>query len=243
MSSRRTLNYVALAGVAALSLFSAALFELPMATTVHAQTASGPQFMVTWSASNSYIPSFYKGKALPSYGSKITAELEILSPGGKFINLGSQPIYWYEDGTVVGGGVGVQKVTFSPFGTPPASLDLTISLPQYPGGALVDKIEIPFVQPMAVIEAPYPSQQFSSNPLAVTAIPFFFDAVSPSDLSYTWAVNGQTGTSAENPETANITLPQGTPSGSTIDVSLVIKNSTPAIAASADQTLTYQSQL
>ncbi len=241
MSLRHIIRRLALAGVALCSLAIGVLY-MP-SPSAHAQNASGTQFLLTWKATNSYIPSFYQGKALPSYGSQITAALEVVLPDGTFANLSNQPIFWYVDGTVVGGGTGVQEVTFPPFGTPPSTLSLTVSLPQYPGGAREDKVNIPFVAPVAVIGAPYPAGQFSANPVSVTAYPYYFGVASPSSLSYSWAVNGQTGTSAENPEVANVSLPQGTPSGTSVDISLTIQGVAASTAATANQTLTYQSQL
>ncbi|HUC02231.1 MAG TPA: hypothetical protein VMA75_05060 [Candidatus Paceibacterota bacterium] len=226
---------------AGIFIFLSALIFSPHAA--HAQTASSPQFLVTWQASGDHVPAFYQGKLLPSYESKVTASLELVSPSGKLINLQSQPIYWYVDQVAVGGGVGVQQVTFTPFGTPPSSLDLTVSLPQYSSGYLSDDLEIPFVDPVAIIDAPYPNQEFSTNPLTVTALPFFFAATSTSDLSFTWAVNGQTGGNAENPQVANISLPQGTAGGTSIDVSLSIENPVGSTVATADRSLTYQNEL
>jgi len=221
-------------------LFSA-IFLLSIAGA-HAQTASSPQFLVTWKASNSYIPSFYQGKALPIPGSKITASLELVS-NGKLVDLSSQNIYWYEDEVLVGGGAGVQQVTFSPFGTPPSSLILGVQLPQYSGGYLSRTINIPFVNPVAIIDAPYPNREFSTNLLAVQAIPFFFYATSSDDLSYSWSVNGQTGANAENPQIAEVTLPSGTPGGTNIDVSLSIGTPSGSTVATADQNLTFQNKL
>jgi hypothetical protein len=221
-------------------LFSLGFFFVTKAA--NAQTTPSPQLLVTWKASNSYIPSFYQGKALPSYGSKITASLEVIS-GGRIINVSSQPIYWYLDEVLVGGGAGVQQVTFSPFGAPPSSLYLTVELPEYNNGNTERDLQIPFVNPVTVIDAPYPNQEFSSNPLVVNAVPFFFNVASASDLSFSWSVNGQAGTSEENPQTADISLPAGTAGGTGINVSLSTENPTGAITATANKTLTYQNQL
>lgn len=206
-----------------------------------AQTAGTPRFLLTWRATAGYVPPFYQGKVLPSYGSDVTASLEIVS-NGKLVDLGDQEIYWYLDQVALGGGTGVQQMTFTPFGTPPSVLDLTVTLPQYDGG-VSDDVEIPFVDPVAVIDAPYPGNEFSTNPFTVTALPFFFDASSSEDLSITWSVNGQAGGNAENPQVANISLPQGTPGGTSIDVSLSITNPLGSTVATADKSLTYQSQL
>lgn len=209
---------------------------------VHAQTAISPEFLVTWKTSGSYIPSFYQGKALPTLGSKITASVELVS-NGKLLNLSSQDIYWYEDEVLVGGGQGVQQVTFPAFGTPPSSLILDVDLPQYSSGYLIHTISIPFVNPIAVIYAPYPNQEFSTDLLAVQGFPFFFNATSSNNLLYNWSVNGQTGTNTENPNVAQITLPQGTPSGTDMDVSLSISSLSGSTVATANQNLTFQSEL
>jgi hypothetical protein len=220
-------------------VFSAVLFF--SLKSANAQTASSPQFLVTWKASNSYIPSFYQGKALPSPGSEITASLELIS-NGHVVDLSSQNIYWYLDEVLVGGGMGAQQVTFPPFGTPPSTLILEVDIPQYSTGYLIHTVNIPFVEPMAVIDAPYPNQEFSSNPLVVQGIPFFFYATSSDNLLFNWSVNGQTGSNAENPQVADITLPQGTQSGTTLGVSLSIENPIGSTVATADQNLTFQNQ-
>ena len=224
--------------VASFLLLTGSLF---FALTTRAQTASSPQFLITWKPTASSIPSSYIGKALPSYGSKVTAEFELVS-NGKVLDISGQTIYWYLEDTLIGGGTGIQQITFPLFGTPPNSLTLKIELPSYNGQYLIHTIDIPYVNPMAVIYAPYPNGDFSSNPVNVTALPYFFNA-SPSQLSYTWAVNGQTGSNAENPQTAEVTLPQGTPSGTGLTISLSVENPQGAVTAAAQSTLTYSNQL
>ena len=177
-----------------------------------AQTAFSPQFLVTWKTAGSYIPSFYQGKALPTYGSKITASVELVWQG-KILNITNQTIYWYLNDNLVGGGVGVQQVSFPPTGDAPNSLTLKVVLPSYNGGYYSHAIQIPMVKPVAVIYAPFPGGQFSQNPITVKAYPYFFNTAAASDLAFTWTVNGQVGANAENPEQAQITLPAGTPAG------------------------------
>lgn len=198
---------------------------------------------MTWETSGSYIPSFYQGKALPTYGSNITASLELVSPQGKLINISGQTIYWYLNDNLVGGGTGVQQVTFSPVGQAPNLLNLRVELPSYNGAYLVHAITIPMVLPEAVIYAPYPGGQFSQNPVTVTALPYFFNVTSPNDLSFSWSVNGQTGSNTENPEEADITLPSGTQSGTALAVSLGVKNPNDSTVGTASVNLTYESQL
>ncbi len=215
-------------------------FGLAFPYIIDAQTTQGPRFLLTWEAINSHIPSSYQGKALPSYGSQVLAEVSLIS-NGKIDNISGQTIYWYLNDTLVGGGVGAQRVVFVPFGTPPNSLTLRVELPNYNGMDLVHEIQLPFVDPVAVINAPYPGGGFSSNPVMVNAIPYFF-ALPSSYLSYSWSVNGVPGSSAENPESALVTLPQNTPSGANITIALTITNQTGSVGAEAQSTLTYNSQ-
>lgn len=238
MPSRTIFRKEALAGIFVLLL--GAFLSLKQ---VNAQSASSPQFLITWKTTGSYIPSFYQGKALPTYGSNITASLELISPQGKIINLNGQTIYWYLNDNLVGGGVGVQRATFSPLGEAPSFLNLRVTLPNYNGAYLIHTINIPMVLPEAVILAPYPNGQFSQNPVTVTALPYFFNVPSPSDLSFLWSVNGQNGSNAENPETAQITLPQGTQSGTSLAVSLSVENPNDSTIGTASQNLTYENQL
>ncbi len=230
--------------IAALGLVTIAFAVFFSFNGASAQTAaSAPQFLITWQTTGSYIPSFYQGKALPTYGSKITASLVLVSANGQVLNLSGQTIYWYLDDNLVGGGTGVQQVTFSPLGEAPSSLNLRVTLPNYSGGYLVHAINIPMVLPEAVILAPYPNGQFSENPLTIKALPYFFNVQDASDLSYTWSVNSQSGSNTENPEEAQVTLPQGTQSGTALAVSLSIENPNDSTIGTASENLTYESQL
>jgi len=77
----------------------------------------------------------------------------------------------------------------------------------------------------------------------VDVLPYFFNVLSPANLSYAWAVNGQTGGGAENPTEAQITLPSGTPAGTSIAVSVTVENPLGSTVAAANENLIYQNQL
>jgi hypothetical protein len=215
-------------------------FTLPamVAPLAHAQTAS-PQFLVTWHAIGSYVPSTYKGKALPVVGTRIMASVEFVSAQGKLLNLSGQTIYWYLDTNYIGGGVGVQGITFSADQPPPATLDLEVKLPSYNGQVYTHDIDIPLVDPMVVIYAPYPNGQFSGTSLDVQALPYFFNTTSTDALSYAWSADGQPGTNTENPNDATIAIPQGTPSGTSLSLSVTVKNPLDSTVATANTNLTY----
>jgi hypothetical protein len=242
MFSRIVPKKMVFAGFIAIALVSGGILLL-VTSAAHAQTASSPTFLITWKTTGSYIPSFYIGKALPTYGSKITASLELVSPQGKILNLSGQTIYWYVNDTLVGGGSGVQQVTFPPIGDAPNIANLRVTIPNYNGSYLIHAINIPMVLPEAVIYAPYPNGQFTQNPLTVQAIPYFFNIADPSGLSYAWSVDDQAGSNAENPETAQVTLPQGTQSGTGVSASLSVENPNDSTIATASANLTYESQL
>ena len=201
--------------------------------------AATPQFLITWKTTGSYVPSGYQGKALPTYGSSITASLVIIS-NGQLASLQGQTIYWYLNDTLLGGGLGAQSITFPPFGQAPNLMTLKVELPNYNGSFLIHTVSIPMVQPQAVIYAPYPNGQFSTNPVVVTALPYFFDTASPNNLAYSWSVNSQPGANSENPEEAQISLPSGTAAGTTLTVSLNVQNSNDSTLATASKDLTYQ---
>lgn len=223
-------------------ILSVAFFAFSLASAVSAQAATGPQFLITWQASNSYAPAGYTGKILPTIESQIAAALTIIS-GGQPLNLSNQTIYWYLNGNFLGGGVGVTHTSFQPYGTPPTALTLKVELPNYPSGILTHEIVIPMVQPQAVIVAPYPSGNFATTQPTVQAVPYFFNATSTMALGINWSVNGQTVSSAENPQTLNISLPQGTASGFVLAVSLTMRNPNDSTIAGDTTNLTYQKQL
>ncbi len=204
--------------------------------------AAGPQFLITWKTTGSYIPSNYAGKMLPTYGSEITASLEIFS-GGSSVNLANQTIYWYLNDTLLGGGVGARTITFPPFGQAPNDMTLKVELPSYDGQFLIHTITIPMAQPQVVIVAPYPGGAFSLNPVTVTAVPYFFNTASQDNLSYSWTVNGQTSANEEDPEEAQITLPGGTAAGTSFGVDVTVQNPSDSTQATASENLTYQPPL
>jgi hypothetical protein len=220
------------------AIFLIALFGV-LTIQTHAQTTAQPQFLITWSASNSYAPQGYAGKILPNQESQITASLAIIA-NGKLVNLNGQTIYWYQSDAFLGGGVGAQSITFQPTGGAPGTIALRVELPDYPSGALLHEITIPIVQPQAVIEAPYPGKDLVASPAILQAIPYFFAATSTTPLNFAWSVNGQPVTNAENPQSLQISLPQGTSAGYSIAVALSIQDSIDSLGASANTTLTYK---
>ncbi len=228
---------------AVLIMVAAIGLALATAQTTRIQTASAqtsqPQFLMTWSALDSYAPPGYAGKILPNQESQIAASVALIA-NGQPVDLSGQAIYWYQNGTLLGGGIGVQHFTFYPYGTAPNTIELKVELPNYPSGLLIHYIEIPVVPPQVVIDAPYPQDNFTAGQATVQGLPYFFATTSTAPLSFAWSVNGQAVTSAENPQSLQISLPQSTPAGYAVAVSLTIKNSVDSISATTNANLTYQ---
>lgn len=242
MQGKRT-TFIALL----LLLVSSAAFALynMAAAVAHAQTvaAPSPTFLMTWQATNSYAPAGYVGKILPNQESQIMASIEVITPGGQLANLSGQTIYWYQNENLLGGGIGIQRIEFRPYGEAPNVITLRVDIPDYPGGDIEHEISIPIVQPEAVIEAPFPGGDFSASAITLQALPYFFGATSTDPLSFSWTANGQSATSAENPTSLQLSLPASTPSGYSIPVTLTIQDSIDSNTATANTNLTYQHQL
>ncbi len=220
-------------------LFAALIIVGAATLRVNAQTA-GPELLITWSAQGSYAPSNYPDKVLPNQSSRITASLTLIS-GGRQVDLSGQTIYWYENGTLIDGGQGVQYIFFSPFGTAPTFLTLNAQVPSYGdnGSLLQNTVQIPIIQPKAVIEAQHPQENFLAKSFTLQATPYFFSVANPSSLSYAWSVNGQSPATAENPETFQVNIASGTSLGSAYAVSLTITDQASGMSAYDSTNLTY----
>jgi hypothetical protein len=208
----------------------------------NAQGATKPQMLITWQAHGSYVPPSYHGKALPNWASQITASLLLLS-GNLAANLQNQTIYWYADDTLIGGGQGMQTISFVPAGGAPNLVALKAELPDYPGGLLVHTIQIPIVQPKAVIEAGHPSEQFGNPAIVLQGTPYFFGISDPASLSFVWSVNGTAPATAINPQVLQLNLGSNIPSGSTFVTALTITDPQARISGTDSTNIIYVKQL
>lgn len=226
--------------IAVVAFFSILIFGASL-QKASAQTAQ-PQVFITWQAHASYVPPNYHDKALANWSSPITASVMVIA-GGQVINLQGQTIYWYTNDTLIGGGQGVQAISFVPAGGAPNLIALKVELPDYPSGLLIHTIQIPIIQPKAVIEANHPTAEFSSSSLALQGTPYFFAVSDPSSLSYAWSVNGISPGATIDPQTLDLNVNPSTPAGSTFVTTLSITDPIQQINASDGVTLTYVKQL
>lgn len=203
-------------GVSA-SILLAAMFVFAAPATAQQST---PWLMITWQA-KSYVPAWFQGKVFPTAHSQITASVELID-GGNLVDLSKQKIYWYVNDQLISNSLGVQTIDFNAPALADNTIDLRAEVPSYKSPVL-KTIEIPVVQPEAVIEYPMPSNEFHSTPLSLRGWPFFFNVHKASQLAFSWTANGESSQNLENPETLVLNLNSDAPSGSSVNVSLTAK--------------------
>jgi len=183
-----------------------------------------PEFLITWRA-QSYAPPEFDGKLLPAPFSPIVATFEILV-GGSFLDLSGENINWYLDGKLLDRGVGVQTVAFRAGADAGTRHDLRIQINGFQGKdkIAVKTIEIPIARPQAIIEAPFPENNFSTRTTRVKGRPYFFNVQNLSNLSFAWEVNGETPTDFKNPDLLSISLAELPDDKAELRVNLKINN-------------------
>ena len=129
-------------------------------------------------------------------------------------------IYWYVDDQFINGGAGLQNVAFSAPGISGNTMDVRVEVPSYKSA--LKTIEIPVVDPEAVITSPFPSNQFSATPITLNGWPFFFNAKNASNIMTSWSVNGVVSGNAEDPGTLTVNLNPDAPSGSNLAIGITM---------------------
>ncbi len=158
---------------------------------------------------SSYVPPFYRGRALPSEGTlvRLTALPRFQSSGGNFIPASSLLYTWKRNGSTVAAvsGRGKSSAVFpSPvlFGTDVIAVDVTTADGTMTGSALIN---IPSTKPLLLLyedhplfgvtyhKALGPATFVPESEATFVAVPFYTNAVSSNDNSfdYNWTVNGQ----------------------------------------------------
>lgn len=144
---------------------------------------AAPELILTWKAS-SYVPTNYKGKALPVAGTIIEASA-LLVDGGKVISLAPYDINWYtgEDRIIGGNGVSNARITTPTTGQD--SIELRVNVAKYKDQPLDAFITIPIVRPeLFILRKPAAQRKDFS------IIPYFWNIITPNELMVTWDDNG-----------------------------------------------------
>lgn len=211
-----------------LQLLSILVFSFLFLVISQINAQSAPEFLVSWRAS-SYIPADYRGKALPSSGSRVEIGFDLIDKN-KIVDLSRYNISWFLGQNFLRSGAGLKKLTVNLTDNRAQTVRITIG--NYNNVDLDHVFLLPVAEPEAVISVKTPyetarNQTFLSlkNHL-LEARPFFFNITAPSQLQFKWRVNGNlVSGAAENPNFLNLNLAsEGAPQLTEVNVSLGVSN-------------------
>ena len=113
---------------------------------------AAPQFLASWKA-DSYVPSWYQGKILPSRGTPVTVSFEVINSGQK-ADLSGTAVRWYINNKLVKNetnGFGIQSISFNIPDYGGQETEVRIAIPNYRGSELNHILRIPVKNPEAVL--------------------------------------------------------------------------------------------
>lgn len=173
-------------------------FSLPSTISPLASAQRDPiQAFITWKALNFY-PAYFEGKALPSLNSPVTLAVEA-ARNSVLLDLSQAEITWEVDGKFIAGGRGVKRATFTVRkgvgDTHFARVSILLNRETFE-----TSLRIPVAASAVVIDAPYPEARGSGGGITLRALPFFFNAVSLSDLSFSWLIDGERASAGSDSE-------------------------------------------
>ncbi|MEK7094330.1 MAG: hypothetical protein AAB903_03260 [Patescibacteria group bacterium] len=157
------------------------------APPILAQTTSQTTLFLTWK-SNTYTPSRYEGKALPTTGSRLSYSVAAFS-GGKPLSLKDKSIRWHEQGQFKKAGVGMEFLETEVNVLSGNEFKMRVEIPDLPGGTFSKTITLRVVRPKVIIEAPFPNLRILPKDFSVKATPYFFSVFTENSLIYRWLVN------------------------------------------------------
>ncbi|MEK7481854.1 MAG: hypothetical protein AAB607_00600 [Patescibacteria group bacterium] len=204
-------------------IFSTFYFLLSAFYLVHAQTP--PQFMVSWQA-NSYAPSWYSGKILPTRGSLIKISFELVD-NGKIADLSKKKVRWYVNDKLVQNeskGLGLKFYSFIADDYPGQETEIRITIVDYKDEILDKIVRIPIVFAEAAIDSPYPNAEINTGKNSFLVYPFFFNIRDLNNISFEWLVDNQPAESGENSQSLELNIESAAPSGFEIDIKATIRN-------------------
>lgn len=192
---------------------------------VFASLPNQPALFITWQAQND-VPSWYDGKAMPTYQSPITLSLMAMQ-GGKIVSLAGQPIKWFINDDLIGYQTGLSSVTFvnrRVFAGGEIDVKVSVQLTDPETGIQTMQtsyLSIPVVSPIVVMQAPPFSGAFSAGQsFRLVASPFFF-LVPQEGLSFSWNVNDVAIQNGADPGQLFMQIdPHATPSSQSVSVSV-----------------------
>lgn len=190
--------------------------QTPEGSLISAQTDIFPTAIDLLYESDSYVPPFYEGRALPSAGSmvRLQAMAHFVRSNGSTISPQDIDYTWKRNGRVLGSqsGFGRASVTIDApylFGTDTVSVEAASRDGTYSGST---SVLIPSVEPVLRLYMDHPlyglrldqalprSSTITEREMTFAIIPFFATARTPTDpaLLYAWTVDGKPIQAAED---------------------------------------------
>ncbi|MFA6992740.1 MAG: hypothetical protein WC269_05715, partial [Candidatus Gracilibacteria bacterium] len=130
---------------------------------------------------------------------------------GKLLDVSKSIIEWRKNRERIQQGTG-QKETVVVFSENDATNFISVSV-EWNGGTIEKSITIPVTKPKLILELPYANSVVPKNTdISITATPYFFNAKSFNDLSFSWQIGAlKRGTGSDN----KIIINTGNPSVTT----------------------------
>ncbi len=151
---------------------------------------SNPEIVMTWKA-NSFIPHWYKGKAMPIRNSEIKAGL-LLTDNGKVVDLSRYEIRWIGDNGIFEKGIGLVNLSFKLNKLISEPQNLTATVVGYNGQNIKKTMSIPVVVPEISVDTNLNSSLVKDGGLALLrAVPLFFNINKESDINVKWNLNNK----------------------------------------------------
>ncbi len=175
------------------------------------------QVLLNWT-SPTYAPNGYAGKTLPTGKSWISATVDVIR-NGKIVNIDKENIYWYKNDQFIDGGMGLWQINIQAPEIPGDIISLRAEVLGL-GGSALKTVDIPTIQPVVVLDAPYPGGYVSGQNIKVSALTYFFDTKNLFDIKYNWKVNNESVKNLESPFYIELAPREGTPDGFSMRVEL-----------------------
>lgn len=162
---------------------------LPAITAAATSLVTPPELVVTWST-NSLAPATYRGRLLPSHASPIMLSAQLLDNRKVIAQPLAGDFSWYVNGKLAQGQTSA-NFTIDPSTTPTSDgYAIEIYARNYQSVPLKASLFIPLTQPQVVITTPLAGKTVQLSGTLLTALPYFFNTTSLSDLLFTWQING-----------------------------------------------------
>lgn len=188
---------------------------------------SAPQFLTSWKA-DSYIPSWYGGKILPSAGSVVRVNFELID-NDKIVDLSNVLVRWYFDDDLISNedeGLGIKSVKIRALSATGDDMKIRIVIIDYKGITELNKIiNIPIGEPEVVIDFPRYNPAIGRSGNIFRALPFFFNLKDLNKLSVKWLANGRNAKeSGKDPWQLDLNVDDQTPPGFEINLEAAVEN-------------------